>query len=68
MLEVLKRRLGAQLLAVIAMDNTLGEALAYGRNPLTSPGSSTACQDMLLLGEQLKARLQNTATAKICTL
>ena len=68
MIEVLKRRLGAQLLAVIAMDNTLGEALAYGRNPLTSPGSSTACQDMLLLGEQLKARLQNTATAKICTL
>lgn len=65
MLEVLKRRLGGQLLGVIAQDNTLGEALAYGHDPLGSPGSSVACQGVLLLSEQLKARLLNASSAKI---
>jgi len=64
MLEVLKRRLGAQLLSVIPLDHALGEALAYGHNPLATPGSSPACQDLLLLGEQLKARFESTRAAE----
>lgn len=64
MLEVLKRRLGGQMLGVVALDNTLGESLAYGRNPLTSPNASAACQDMVWLGKQLKAGFDNgSATA-----
>ena len=58
MLQVLKRRLGEQLMAVVSLDNTLGEALAYGRNPLAMAQTSAACEDLLLLGEQLKARFE----------
>ena len=58
MLQVLKRRLGEQLMAVVSLDNTLGEALAYGRNPLATAQTSAACEDLLLLGEQLKARFE----------
>ena len=64
MLEVLKRRLGRQLLGVIARDNTLGEALAYGQNPLATPSASAACQDMLLLSEQLKTRFQTPSAVE----
>lgn len=60
MLQVLKRRLGEQLMAVVSLDNTLGEALAYGRNPLAMAETSVACQDVLLLGEQLKARFETS--------
>ena len=65
MLEVLKRRLGAQLLAVVARDMSFGEALAYGRNLLAAPHHSVGCEGILLLGEQLKARLQHTRAAEI---
>ena len=58
MLQVLKRRLGEQLMAVVSLDNTLGEALAYGRNPLATAQASVAREDVLLLGEQLKARFE----------
>ncbi|MHC8348096.1 cellulose biosynthesis protein BcsQ [Pseudomonas sp. RT4P38] len=63
--EVLKRRLGGQLLGVISLDHALGEALAYGRNPLMAPGSSPACQDLLRLSEQLKARVESARTAEL---
>lgn len=56
MLEVLKRRLGTQLLSVIARDERFGEALAYGHDPLA--GVSAAREAIVLLSEQLKARLQ----------
>lgn len=68
MLEVLKRRLGGQLLAVIALDNTLGESLAYGRNPMASLHASAACQDMALLAKQLKARFHNTSATALSAL
>lgn len=58
MLQVLKRRLGQQLIAVVPLDNTLGEALAYGRNPMSAAEPSPACEDVLLLAEQLKARFK----------
>ena len=67
MLEVFKRRLGGQLLAVIALDNNLGEALAYGRNPLAGGQPSAGCQHLLLLAEQLKARLRSAPAAGIAT-
>ena len=60
MLQVLKRRLGEQLMAVVSLDNTLGEALAYGRNPLAMAEASVACGDVLLLGDQLKARFETS--------
>ncbi len=68
MLEVLKRRLGGQLLGVIALDNTLGESLAYGRNPLASPHASAVCQEMALLAKQLKARFQSAAVSAMSAL
>ena len=68
MLEVLKRRLGGQLLAVIAQDNTLGEALAYGHDPLATPDMSAARQDLQLLSEHLKARLQGARAAEIAVI
>ncbi|MFP3515100.1 cellulose biosynthesis protein BcsQ [Pseudomonas sp. SIMBA_077] len=58
MLEVLKRRLGEQLIAVVAQDNALGEALAYGRNPLSVSEPSAAFKDVVRLAEQLKARFE----------
>ena len=64
--EVLKRRLGGKLLGVVSMDHALGEALAYGHNPLLGAGSSPACQDLLNLSEQLKSRLEFTCTAELC--
>ena len=64
--EVLKRRLGGKLLGVVSMDHALGEALAYGHNPLLAAGSSPACQDLLNLSEQLKSRLEFTCTAELC--
>ena len=58
MLEVLKRRLGQQLIAVVPLDNTLGEALAYGRNPMSAAEPSPASEGVLLLAEQLKVRFK----------
>lgn len=60
MLEVLKRRLGEQLIAVVVKDNALGEALAYGRNPLSVPESSAAREDLVQLAEKLKARFETS--------
>ena len=56
MLQVLKRRLGDQLLAVVALDNALGEVLAYGRNPMAQAELSPACEDLVLLSQILKSR------------
>lgn len=58
MLQVLKRRLGQQLIAVVPLDNTLGEALAYGRNPMSAAEPSPVSEGVLLLAEQLKARFK----------
>jgi len=58
MLEVFKRRLGQQLIAVVPLDNTLGEALAYGRNPMSAAEPSPASEGVLLLAEQLNARFK----------
>lgn len=61
MQEVLKRRLGNDLMGAVALDHTVGEALAYGRNPLLEPGSSQACRDMRGLSDALKAQLKSMA-------
>ena len=65
MLQVLKRRLGAQLMAVVVQDHSFGEALAYGRNPLAAPAGSAGGKGVLQLGEQLKTALQSTRAAGI---
>ncbi|MHC8289674.1 cellulose biosynthesis protein BcsQ [Pseudomonas sp. XS1P51] len=62
--EVYKRRLGNDLLGVVARDHTVGEALAYGRNPLLEPGSSQACTDMRVLSDALKAQLKSMDIAE----
>jgi cellulose synthase operon protein YhjQ len=62
--EVLKRRLGSQLLGVVALDHAVGEALAYGQNPLLEAESSPACQDMLMLSDRLKAQLKSMDVAE----
>ena len=65
MLQVLKRRLGAQLMAVVVQDHSFGEALAYGHNPLAAPAGSAGGEGVLQLGEQLKTVLQGTRAAGI---
>ncbi|WP_160105505.1 cellulose biosynthesis protein BcsQ [Pseudomonas izuensis] len=62
--EVFKRRLGSQLLGVVTLDHAIGEALAYGQNPLLEAESSQACQDMLTLGDTLKAQLKSMDVAE----
>lgn len=62
--EVLKRRLGSRLLGVVALDHAVGEALAYGQNPLLEAESSPACQDMLMLSDRLKAQLKSMDVAE----
>jgi cellulose synthase operon protein YhjQ len=62
--EVLKRRLGSSLLGVVALDHVVGEALAYGHNPLLEAESSPACQDMLMLSDKLKAQMKSMDIAE----
>ena len=62
--EVLKRRLGSRLLGVVTLDHAVGEALAYGQNPLLTAKSSQACHDMLMLSDQLKAELKSMEAAE----
>nr|WP_320395782.1 cellulose biosynthesis protein BcsQ [Pseudomonas sp. P8_241] len=62
--EVLKRRLGSNLLGVVALDHAVGEALAYGHNPLLEAESSKACQDMMMLIDTLKAQLKSMDVAE----
>ncbi|MCX7081381.1 MAG: cellulose biosynthesis protein BcsQ [Pseudomonas sp.] len=63
--EVLKRRLDGQLLGVVSLDHAIGEALAYGRNPFVEPGSSQACQDLLILSDRLKTQLKPANVAEL---
>ncbi|MBM6447934.1 MULTISPECIES: cellulose biosynthesis protein BcsQ [Pseudomonas] len=62
--EVLKRRLGSRLLGVVTLDHAIGEALAYGQNPLLTAESSQACHDMLMLSDRLKAQLKSMEAAE----
>ncbi|MGE8065413.1 cellulose biosynthesis protein BcsQ [Pseudomonas sp. NPDC089569] len=62
--EVFKRRLGSSLIGVVALDHAIGEALAYGQNPLLEAMSSPACQDMLLLSDTLKTQLKSMDVAE----
>jgi cellulose synthase operon protein YhjQ len=59
MAEVTARRLGERLLGVIHKDHGLGEALAYGHNPLQAPGAAQGVQDLLALSDALMTRLTN---------
>jgi hypothetical protein len=61
---VLKRRLGNELLGTVALDHGVGEALAYGQNPLLKAGFSPACRDMRVLSDTLKAQLQSMDIAE----
>jgi cellulose synthase operon protein YhjQ len=62
--EVIKRRLGSRLLGVVALDHAVGEAMAYGKNPLLEAESSPACQDMQILSDVLKAQLKSMVVAE----
>lgn len=62
--EVLKRRLGSRLLGVVTLDHAVGEALAYGQNPLLMAESSQACHDMLMLSDRLRAQLKSMEAAE----
>jgi len=62
--EVLKRRMGSRLLGVVKLDHAVGEALAYGQNPLLKAESSQACHDMLMLSDRLKAQLKSMEAAE----
>lgn len=59
MAEVTARRLGDRLLGVVHKDHVLGEALAYGHNPMQVPGAAQGVQDLLALSDALMTRLMN---------
>jgi cellulose synthase operon protein YhjQ len=62
--EVIKRRLGSRLLGVVAFDHAVGEAMAYGQNPMIDAASSPACKDMLVLSGKLGAQLKSMTVAE----
>ncbi|SEI52929.1 cellulose biosynthesis protein BcsQ [Pseudomonas sp. NFR16] len=47
MCDLLKKRIGDQLLGVIRQDHFISESLAYDRNPLAHTPSTRGCQDTL---------------------
>lgn len=47
MCDLLKKRIGNQLLGVIRQDHFISESLAYDRNPLAHTPSTRGCQDTL---------------------
>lgn len=59
MAEVTTRRLGDRLLGLVQEDPTLGEALAYGHNPVQATHATQGVQDLLTLGNTLISRLMN---------
>lgn len=59
MAEVTTRRLGERLLGVVQEDPALGEALAYGHNPVLAADATQGAQDLLKLGKTLIYRLIN---------
>lgn len=59
MAEVIVRRLGDRLLGLVHEDPALGEALAYGHNPVQAPHATHAVQDLLDLADALISRLKN---------
>ncbi|MNR56881.1 hypothetical protein D3C85_1775490 [compost metagenome] len=48
----------------MALDHAIGEALAYGENPLLQAESSQACRDMLMLTDRVKTQLNAMAVAE----
>lgn len=46
MTELLRRRLGDDLIATVHLDHLLSESQAYGRDPLEHSPDSTGCQDI----------------------
>ncbi|KAB0493610.1 cellulose biosynthesis protein BcsQ [Pseudomonas vancouverensis] len=64
MQEVIKRRLGSHLLGAVALDHGVGEALAYGHNPMLDMLATQACRDMLALSHTLKAQMKSMVVAE----
>lgn len=64
MYEVFKRRLGSHLLGAVSLDHTIGEALAYGHNPMVESGSSPACREIRMLSDRFKRELTTASQAR----
>jgi hypothetical protein len=48
----------------VTLDHAIGEALAYGQNPLLQAESSQASRDMLMLIDGLKTQLKAMVVAE----
>ena len=64
MLEVLKRRLGKQLIGVVPLDYVISEGLAFGTNPLLEDNALPAREAILSIGAVLKSRIHAAAPVK----
>lgn len=64
MLEVLKRRLGKQLIGVVPLDYVISEGLAFGTNPLLEDNALPAREEILSIGAVLKSRIHASESFK----
>ena len=63
MLEVMKRRLGKQLIGVVPLDYVISEGLAFGTTPLLEDNALPARQEILTISEILKSHIQSATAA-----
>lgn len=63
MLEIMKRRLGKQLIGIVPLDYVISEGLAFGTTPLLEDNALPARHEILTISETLKSHIQSTATA-----
>jgi cellulose synthase operon protein YhjQ len=56
MLEVLKRKIGNELIGIVSLDDAVSEGLAYGASPFKEGGQSSVYQEVLAIGHALTAR------------
>lgn len=64
MLEVLKRRLGRQLIGVVPLDYVISEGLAFGTNPLLEDNALPAREEILAIGAVLKSGIRASTPVK----
>jgi cellulose synthase operon protein YhjQ len=63
MLEVMKRRLGNQLIGVVPLDYVISEGLAFGTTPLLEDNALPARREILAISDILKSYIQAAANA-----
>ncbi|MNP57641.1 hypothetical protein D3C76_1524860 [compost metagenome] len=67
MADILRERLGDNLLGVIHLDQHLAESVASGHNPMNSVSGTTGCLDLLNLARALQPVLAYPRLSQLST-